>query len=150
MKDVLITVKGTQQINGQDDVIEMKAVGQMEKINGKIYLRYDDSVMLGTDDVKTTVKIQGDQMVVLQRSGRLQSRLMIEKGQRHLCHYGTEHGDVTIGVFGESIINDLNDCGGELSMSYTIDINLSMISRNEVKITVKEVEKDVNNSFPNN
>ncbi|MDD4698756.1 MAG: DUF1934 domain-containing protein [Oscillospiraceae bacterium] len=139
MKDVVISVKGIQQVNGQDDVVEMKTVGQMDKINGKIYLRYDDSVMLGVEGIKTTVKVQGNDMVVLQRSGRLQSRLMIERGQRHLCHYGTEHGDITIGVFGQSIINDLNEFGGELSMSYTIDINSSMVSRNEVKITVKEV-----------
>jgi len=144
VKDVVISVKGTQQIDGQDDVVEMKAIGKMEKINGKVYLKYDDSVMLGVKDVKTTVKIQGNEMVALNRSGGLQSRLMIEKGQRHLCHYQTENGDVTIGIFGESIINDLNDCGGEISMSYTIDVNLSMISRNEIKITVKEVEKDVN------
>ena len=144
MKDVVISVKSIQQVNGQDDVIEMKALGQMDKINGKIYLRYDDSVMLGVQDVKTTLKIQGNDMVVLNRSGRLQSRLMIEKGQRHLCHYATEQGNIMVGIFGQSIINNLNESGGELSISYTIDVNSSMVSRNEVKITVKEVKEDVN------
>lgn len=123
---------------GNEDVIEMNTVGKYGLKNGKVYLSYDDSSSVGVDDVTTILTVQND-MVVLKRTGALQSRLEIEKGERHQCHYSTQFGNLSVGIFGEMVDIKLDESGGKLSMEYTIDVNSQLLSKNNVEITVKEV-----------
>lgn len=124
--------------DGNEDVIEMNTVGKYGLKNGKVYLSYDDSSSVGVDDVTTILTAQND-MVVLKRTGALQSRLEIEKGERHQCHYSTQFGNLSVGIFGEMVDIKLDESGGKLSMEYTIDVNSQLLSKNNVEITVKEV-----------
>ena len=123
---------------GNEDVIEMNTVGKYGLKNGKVYLSYDDSSSVGVDDVTTILTAQND-MVVLKRTGALQSRLEIEKGERHQCHYSTQFGNLSVGIFGEMVDIKLDESGGKLSMEYTIDVNSQLLSKNNVEITIKEV-----------
>ncbi|MBQ2933184.1 MAG: DUF1934 family protein, partial [Clostridia bacterium] len=52
----------------------------------------------------------------------------------------TVQGELVLGIFGEEITNSLNDNGGFLSMTYTIDVENSLLSRNKVEIKVREVK----------
>lgn len=140
MKEVVISIKGTQIVDGEDDVIELTTVGKMNTVGNKTYLRYDDSTSTGVDGVSCMIKLdREDNSVVMQRSGSLNSRMYIKEGQRHTCHYETTQGTITMGIFGETVHSTLSDKGGKLSMCYTIDVNYGMISRNKVEIRVKEV-----------
>ena len=141
MKDVLIEIKGTQGLDNDENVIELTTVGQMAFKNGKYYLFYNDNELPGQNGVKTTLKADGNRLVVMNRSGMLESRLIIEKGRRSKCFYATEYGQLVLGIFGESITNTLTDNGGSLNMCYTIDVDNGLLSRNKVEITVREVNK---------
>ncbi|HHW46124.1 MAG TPA: DUF1934 domain-containing protein [Clostridiales bacterium] len=143
MKDVIIKIKGTQILEDHKEVIEFTTLGKLGHKDGKFYLTYKENDSFGTEDVTTTVKIESDKLVTMQRTGAIESRLTIENGKRHMCHYVTMQGEIMIGIFGETIKNDLNENGGQLFMSYTIDVNYGMLSRNEVEIKVSEVKKDV-------
>lgn len=79
-----------------------------------------------------------DEMVTMTRSGKAISSLFIEKGKKHHCHYGTEFGDFMIGVCTDEIRNELEETGGEIYLKYTLDINSSYMSENEMFINVKE------------
>ena len=57
-----------------------------------------------------------------------------------LCHYIIPQGEMMVGVFGENIKNTLGETGGELFLSYTIDINMGLLSKNQVEISVEVVE----------
>lgn len=137
MKDVWINIKGTQFVDDESDVIELTTLGKMGEKNGRIFLTYTEE-REHMPAVITTLKISGENSVVMQKSGGDTSRLMIEKGQRNLSLYETGYGALTIGVFGEKIENRMNENGGQINMSYTIDANSSLLSRNELEITVKE------------
>ena len=43
-----------------------------------------------------------------------------------------------LGIFANKISNSLNDDGGKLNFSYTLDINSGLISENEIEINIKE------------
>ena len=74
----------------------------------------------------------------MRRSGEnLYSQLIIEKGQRHQCVYDTGYGTLTLGISGDQIISSLDDNGGHLQVRYTLDINASMASENELLIQVE-------------
>lgn len=140
-KDVIIDIKGTQNVNGSEDTVELTTVGRMNIMGAKTYLRYDDSSSSGEESVSCMIKIDhDDDSVIMQRSGKLNSRMYIKKGQRHICHYDTSEGPLTMGIFGENVKSDIDESGGNIFMSYTIDVNYGMLSRNKVEITVKETE----------
>ena len=140
MKDVLIDIKGTQGIGDDVDTIELTTVGQLAEKNGKQYLFYTENDAIGKANVKTTLKAEGESKITLSRSGGLESKLVIEKGRRSKCFYSTVQGELVLGIFGEEITNTLNDNGGFLSMTYTIDVENSLLSKNKVEIQVREVK----------
>lgn len=139
MRDVLIYIKGIQGLDGDTDTIELATAGKYGLKNGIHYISYDDSEMLGVKNVKTVVHVKSDNTVILQRSGGMQSRLVIKQGERISCFYGTAQGDVMLGIFGEAVENKLLESEKTLKMSYTIDSNSRLISRNVVEISIKEV-----------
>ena len=59
--------------------------------------------------------------VSMLRFGKQSSQLIIEKGTRHLCHYETGYGSVSLGVAADVIEQRLDENGGRLKFSYTLD-----------------------------
>ena len=116
-KDVFIKIKGVQHADGTDDVTELVTQGNFYRRNNNYYVTYDESEATGFGGSKTTLKVEGGRKVTL--------------GQ-----YGTQHGDVLIGVNAHKVESRLNDEGGDLYFSYSLDINTSLISENEVFISI--------------
>ena len=71
------------------------------------------------------------------RFGPAPSQLVIEKGRRHVGHYETGHGSLSLGVAADEIHSRLSDEGGTVRFSYLLDMDTAAVSRNIVKITVK-------------
>lgn len=138
MKKVVIDIKGTQGIDGDDSIIEMSTLGTLCIRDGKFLLSYEENETLKPHTVKTLVKAEGENKITMIRSGGIDSRLVIEKGKRNTCFYSVPQGELVLGIFGQEIVNSLNDSGGKIKMSYTIDIDNSILSKNTVEITVKE------------
>lgn len=140
MKNALIDIRGTQGADGEESVIELTTDGKFGEKNGEFLITYDESEMLGIDNVKTSLYVKADNSVILQRSGAVESRLVVENGKRSVCWYNMPEGQLLIGIFGEAVEHNLKKGGGSLSMKYTIDQNMSFISRNTVSIVVREVK----------
>lgn len=137
--DALINIKGTVVSDeGKPDVIELVTTGRYFTKDNNRYISYAESEATGMSGSITTLKVEGSDTVTLIRNGTSRSRLIISKGQRQLCHYGTEYGELMIGISGCHVNSKLNEAGGELSFDYTLDINSSTVSRNEVFISVRE------------
>ena len=51
LKDVLINIKGTQGSGNEQDVIELTTDGRFGEKNGGFYITYDESEMIGIDNV---------------------------------------------------------------------------------------------------
>lgn len=141
IKDAVISIKGVQGIDGDTDTIEFITDGRFGIKDGSFFISYDESGMLDSgEEVKTQIYIKNENSVILQRTGAIKSRIVIELQNRNASFYSTPHGDLSIGVFGDVIENNLTDNGGEITLKYTIDSNLSVISKNEVNISVREVK----------
>jgi len=143
-KDYLIFIKGTQNVDGEEDTIELLTKGRYYKRQGSWFIAYDE---LEDDDapkptIKTRLQVEGDDKVTMTRRGRPGSQLVIEKGVRHQCHYDTGFADWVMGVQGGRIKSDLGERGGTLDFSYSLDINTMLSSENSVNIVVKECEND--------
>lgn len=142
MMDVLVTVKGYQTVSDDTQCVEFKTLGKYGRKNGKSYIVYDENESFGVS-VKTVIKVTDEKEIIMERSGSLDTRMIIAKGKRNNCFYRTPQGDMLLGFYGESIENRLNNVGGSLTAEYNIDINNGLLSKNKIEITLKEVENNV-------
>ena len=66
-------------MDGEDDIVELTTMGNYYIRDGIQYIRYDESGATGYDGCKTTLKVKGNDMVTMIRSGPCCSQLIVEK-----------------------------------------------------------------------
>ena len=140
IKDVIIEIKTEQSLDGQSDSIEFSTDGRFGIKDGSYFLSYDESGLIDVEgEIKTTLYLKPDNTVILSRKGSYNSRMVIEKGVRNNCFYSTPVGNLSLGIFGEKVLSNLNENGGSIVMTYLIDADAKPLSRNKVNISVREV-----------
>ncbi len=141
-KEYIISVTGIQTVDSEKDKIEVITTGEYILKNGHRYIKYkeydNENPNFSQDAV---VKVESDDKVSIIRMGERPSRLILENGVRHQCHYRTIMGDIMMGVYTSKIDNQLTDNGGSLSVRYQLDFFSDHVSDNEIIITVKEKEE---------
>ena len=137
-ENYLITIKGTMEQDGKSDTVELMTHGALVHKEGAYYIIYKETEATGYEGCTTTVKVAEDaRKVSMLRFGKVPSQLIVEKGTRHLCHYETGYGAISLGVAADVIEHQLTDEGGRVQFSYTLDSGSGdFISRNLVDITV--------------
>ena len=145
-ENYLITIKGTMEQDGERESVELMTRGKFVRRGSSYFIAYEETEATGYAGCTTTVKATADaREVVMTRFGKVPSQLVIEKGVRHICHYETGCGSVSLGVAADVIELDLTDAGGRLQFSYTLDSGgENFISRNLVDITVAPLPTPVN------
>lgn len=139
MEKVLIEIIGSQNIDNQFDKTEFKTVGTFEELEEKYVIKYKEEQDAGEEPINVSVVILKDESSVeMTREGAVVSRLVIERSQRNLCHYGTAYGEILMGIFGYSIEHEFNENGGKFTFGYDIDINGALASKNRVKLSYKK------------
>ena len=113
----LITIKGTMEQDGKSDTVELMTRGSLVHKDGAYYIIYKETEATGYAGCTTTVKVAEDaRKVSMLRFGKVPSQLIIEKGTRHLCHYETGYGAISLGVAADVIEHQLSDEGGKLKL----------------------------------
>lgn len=141
MAKALITITGRQQYDDDKDQVEMKTIGTVEQDDENYIIRYNEELENSTMPIHARLNIAKDESKVeMIKSGPYSSCLIIEKSKRHLCNYGTEYGDMLMGIFGREVENAYNDNEGTFKFSYDIDINGAISSQNDVTIEFRLTE----------
>ncbi|MCL2037296.1 MAG: DUF1934 domain-containing protein [Oscillospiraceae bacterium] len=140
-RDVSINIKSVQiaphSHEEERDTTELFTCGRLISKGNRIgdyTLSYSESEVTGFAGNKISLAVTEDNMVVMRRSGDCPSNLIIEKGKKHHCHYGTPYGDFMVGIYADDVQCNLNENGGGLYMKYTVDINSALMSKNEMYI----------------
>jgi len=141
-REVAINIKSIQVAENERDTTELFTRGLLKKgrKRGKYTLTYEESEATGFGGNTVSLAVTGDSMVVMERKGDAPANIIVEKGKKHHCHYGTPYGDFMIGITAGDIKNSLTEDGGDLYFKYTIDINSGLMSENEMIINVKELQ----------
>ncbi len=137
-KNVIIELKSVQLSEGDKSEIELVTEGVYKKKSGGFEVEYDETEATGFDGSHTIISCIGENYASLIRKGKLCSKLIIEKDKKHHAYYDTPYGSLMVGIYAEKIDNKLGDTGGKLYFKYTVDVNSSLVSENEVFINVTE------------
>lgn len=141
-ENYLISIRGRQIVDEQAGEIEVTTLGSYVKKGNARYIVYKEYDEEDGSSETSILKIDGnDHCVTLMRGGADGTRLILEKGRRHLCNYSTAAGNMTMGVFTSGMESTLDDNGGNVRVNYTLDLNANLSSINEIFITVKEADK---------
>lgn len=139
MLNILLNVTGTQKIDGDSDKMELTTVATLEETDACYIIEYDEEQEPPVPAIHVCVKINKDEgFVEMTRSGPYNSCLTIERSKRNLCHYGTEYGDILMGISGHSIDVQFDGDKGQFDFAYDIDINGALTSRNGVKMSFRK------------
>lgn len=137
-KEYLISIKGIYTDYEDSNTIEIFTTGEFYRRGGNYYISYNETEATGFEGSRTTLEIEAERRVTLNRSGSSAAQLVVEQGVRHQCHYDMGFGDMMIGISGEKIRSTLTDRGGNLSFKYSLDVNALLASEHEMYINVKE------------
>lgn len=133
---VSISMKGRYEAD-EDSVVELFTDGMMYHRDGITMLTYEESETTGFQGSTTTLKIERNGRVTLTRKGSANSHLVLQKGVRHVGSYNVYGGSMEIGVYANEVDCNITEEGGSLRLIYTLDMNTSMFSRNELSIDVR-------------
>ncbi len=142
-KKYLITVRGTQSVDGEQETEELTTTAEYTTRGGKRLLKYREYGSLdgkGEIIVTNVLKIDGDCVTLTKRLDGRTGQMVFECGKRHQCMYANEVGNLTIGIYTESIVDTITEDGGTLEIEYTIDFNGGFESVNYILITLKTEE----------
>ena len=132
---VMITVRGTQHVDGQSDTVELTTDAMMrEDVNG-FTLCYHETAATGMEGALTILRIHPEK-VTMERRGSAAGLLVLEHKKRHVCSYPTPVGSLMLGVFTDRMEQNLALGSGELLVSYTLDVGGRMMSRQDLQIIV--------------
>jgi len=138
MKDVLITINSTQNLDGDDTAgPELITQGCYDYGSDGIRFSYQESELTGLNGTKTMFHIKPDE-VILSRSGTVNSQMVFHPGEHSRFLYKTEFGALTIGLDTRHLENTLNEHGGDILIEYALDFEKMFVSRNTFQINIRE------------
>lgn len=137
-RKAVITIIGKQRYGDERDEIEVTTVGTIEEKADEYTIRYVEEQESLQKPIKTSLHISKDeQQVEMLKSGPYSSCLVIERSKRNLCNYGTEYGNMLMGIYGRSVQASYGKNEGSFSFEYDIDFNGALASQNEVIINYR-------------
>lgn len=134
-EDYTINIRGRQFYEEDTGEVTLSTTGSYSERNGVRFIAYKE---YDEDDPRlshTAVLRVEPGKVTMIRAGS-STQLILEEGRRHLCHYDTGFGSLTVGVFTSELHTALDSQGGSLEIKYTLDIDSNLSSQNELHVEV--------------
>lgn len=142
--NVIISIRGVQSApNMEEETIELVTEGRLETDGDAGFtLSYQESELTGMEGTLTTFQIEKDR-ITLMRMGEYNSQMVFEQGRRHLSMYNTPYGALAIGVNTQKMHAAMDAAGGEIEISYAIEIDHAVAGENLFHINVREKGRGV-------
>lgn len=134
--NVCVDIHSVQRADGETEQYDVVATGEWEYSPHKAVLRYAEAVDGGMEETVTTLSFENDRCI-LTRAGAWNSRLLLEKGETHLCDYHTPFGEWKMEISASAVKGELSECGGQIHLAYTLKYGDMMSTEHEIHITVK-------------
>ena len=136
----IITIVGTQTVDDESDTIDVTTSASYTERGGKKYIRYKEyDPNEDGEYISNTIIIESEKKIVLRKLIEdKRTELILDRGVRHQCLYTTPMGYMSIGIYAESIVIDIDKNGGTITIDYTIDFNTDVQSEHHLEIALKK------------
>ncbi|ABR50661.1 Domain of unknown function DUF1934 [Alkaliphilus metalliredigens QYMF] len=133
----IIKVTGLQKpINEETHEIELVTEGTCYEKNENLYIVYEESEISGMEGTTTTLKLEGEDKVVLSRYGTSASQMVFQESKRVNSFYDTLYGQFKMELITHhlDIQVDQDTKRGHIEIHYDLNITGLMESSNKLKI----------------
>ncbi len=142
----MISLKSITEQDGEREETELFTKALYNHQRNTYTFRYEDTSATGFEGSVTTITVNGNDYASITRAGTANTNIVLETNKKHFCHYGTPYGDFQIGIMTHFIKNNIDD-SGELALKYTLDINSSYLSDNEIIIRIQNFNKNQERNY---
>ena len=140
-KDVLISISGLHYDaldgEGEGQPVEVITPAAYYLKNGKHYVVYDEMVEGMPGTIRNTIKITGDYMFEIRKSGIADTHMVFEKDRINMTNYATPYGDMMVGIHTKDIKVNVEEENIDVSISYALDVNNEPLSDCEIKVNIR-------------
>lgn len=135
----VIKVIGKQRnADGEENEIELTTEGVLYEKNNNIYVVYEETELSGMEGTTTSLKIESENRVSINRFGTTKNQFVFEEGERYQTLYHTMYGNLPMEVFTNFLSVDLNEENkGTIEIRYDLNVDNAMESiMNKIKIEI--------------
>lgn len=138
-KDVLISISGLHYdaLDGEGQPVEVITPAAYYLKNGKHYVVYDEMVEGMPGTIRNTIKITGDYMFEIRKSGIADTHMVFEKDRINMTNYATPYGDMMVGIHTKDMKVNVEEENIDVSISYALDVNNEPLSDCEIKVNIR-------------
>ena len=133
--EFLIKIVTVQIVEGERDEMEITTTASLEGTGDDYTIKYKE-VDPEDNECVTTLRVEGGRCINVSRNGEISTHMIIETGVRNISHHITPYGTFSLGINAVAINSDINENGGTLYFRYTTDIEMSIMSDIEFRITL--------------
>lgn len=106
----------------EDETLTMLTSGVLELEDNRAVIRYEETLEEGMPAQHVTVTIANG-AATMSRNGDYATDMVFRMGCRYEGQYHTPYGDMELAVYCTRLRYDLAEDGGELLLSYQLDLN---------------------------
>lgn len=142
-QDVLVTISGLHvmeavDVDGEENApIEIITPAKYFEKNGKEYILYEEVVEGFSGTIKNKVKITGDSMLEIIKTGVTNSHMVFENGKSNVTFYDTPYGRMHVEIHTRSLDIKKSEDMIDIDVDYTLDINCEPAAECRIIMNIK-------------
>ncbi len=117
----------------EDETMTMLTSGVLELTDEAAVIRYQEQIDESMPMQQVTVTV-ADDCVTMARDGTYTTQMVFRMGCRYEGQYHTPYGDMELALYCTRLAYDLGDDGGELELSYQLDLNGSFAAMHDMEL----------------
>jgi uncharacterized beta-barrel protein YwiB (DUF1934 family) len=137
-KDVIISIRGLQFIQQEDEVepVEVVTPGEYYKKNGHHYLLFDETAEDVEGVIHNVIKFQKDSLEV-RKKGIINVEMIFRENKKTLSYYQTPFGMMNMGIAATDIRLQEEESQINLLVKYALELNESYVADCMIEMNVK-------------
>ena len=123
-KEVIITIRGLQFIQSEEDMepVEVVTPGEYYKKNGQHYLLFEEAVEGFEGTTHNVMKFKEDQLEV-RKKGLVNVHMVFERGKKNMTFYTTPFGTLQMVIVATGMELNESDNNINMKVDYALDMN---------------------------
>ena len=130
-KQVRLRIRGEE--GNSPEAVEREARGTLAPLEGGYLLIYRET----EEPSRVTLRLLPGGLV-MEREGECRSRMVFREGRAHLARYDTPWGSIPMRLHTRSLRSSLGEWGGEIHLSYTLELGGGEKNERYISILVQE------------
>lgn len=140
---VLISISSSahREEVAEDETMTMLTSGEMDLTDESAVIRYEETLDESLPPQKVEVKVE-EESLTMTRGGEYQTQMVFRLGSRYEGMYRTPFGEMDLAVYCTRLSYDLGDDGGEIELSYQLDLNGRFAAMHDMLLRLVKQNED--------